>query len=496
MYEELIKKKYKEERFTVIPAPLILEPLKLLRDSLDNGRWPRDDDELVSMITRNTAEKSIDINSNTTPESFFASFTGENLRWEFVGTIFTLAGLADIEPPSHHIYRVFGELVSHMHALGIHRRQSCTLNIPFFLSEARKRVFIACFRTDKNLATFLGRPPRLPGLYCDTDLPLDIEDNSLMLDEAPLQQLLSKLSPDGWNESAASSDGRIRPATAIRVRFMIGTVREQVLALSIGKKTKTFHADLQTVYQECKELWDKIPRQFHYHETGWEQIDSSTSIVSLAAYLEYLQTISQLERIRCRENPDAMLDLLDVSMRIVSTVIDFTKVHDHIRDIRRKYAWTCLLYALPAAGVLATELHRCTVRGTPLPCSVPRSTIIRNLSLLVSWFDDANGNISVTHRDCARVSEIITRLLDETLNHQPNAGYTVLDGQRDALQNGAIARTNVPMVEGPDTLGSQIEHYQLPGENGPNVNAFGTSVEFLDWWDDFWVDTSIPEALL
>lgn len=94
MYEELITQKYKESRFTVIPEPLALAPLRLLRSQMVNEGWLDDEEALASMITRNTAEKPIDITPNMTADEFYATFTGGNLRWEFVGIIFTLAGVA------------------------------------------------------------------------------------------------------------------------------------------------------------------------------------------------------------------------------------------------------------------------------------------------------------------------------------------------------------------------------------------------------------------
>lgn len=132
-----------------------------------------------------------------------------------------------------------------MQALGHHRLQASNAQVPFFLSETRKRFFAACYRTDKNIAMFLGRPPRLPDHYCDTDLPLDIDDDCLVLDPEALKKPLARLSPDGWGDIPPCENGNVRPATAVRVRYLIAKLRERVVSLFLGKRTKTFDDEIQ-----------------------------------------------------------------------------------------------------------------------------------------------------------------------------------------------------------------------------------------------------------
>lgn len=129
------------------------------------------------------------------------------------------------------MYSQFGEMVSCIHAMGIHRTDPPESSVPFFLSEARKRVFAASYRADKNIATFLGRPPRLTYHYCDVGLPLDIDDDSLVLDRPSLDKVISQLTPDGWG----TFNSGLRPATVIRLRYMVAMLREQMVGLSLGR---------------------------------------------------------------------------------------------------------------------------------------------------------------------------------------------------------------------------------------------------------------------
>ncbi|KAF7157768.1 hypothetical protein CNMCM6106_003751 [Aspergillus hiratsukae] len=546
LYEDLVTEEYDQTPFTVVPAPLVLAPLRLLRSHWDKERWPQED--LGSRITQNTATKLVNIEANMTTDQFYHLFTGPNLRWEFVGLIFGLAGLgasvssrvtaffsvngkdelsadafakemaaashACIEickrydnvndlmvwlhytyyvlasnimgETCHHIYAQFGDLVSCIHAMGLHRPDSPEHSIPFFVSETRKRVFAVAYRADKNIATFLGRPPRLPHHYCDVGLPLDIDDDSVVLDRFSLDKTISQLTPDGWG----TFNGGLRPATVIRLRYMVAMLREQVVGLSLGQGWVTSRQkELHMAYQECKRLWDRVPPEFHYGKHSWEGSNPHLSITHLVIHLEYLQTVFQVERIRCNESPDAMTDLLDSAMQIVSAVTDFAKHRDHQNSIRETYTWIFLLYALPAAGAIATELHRCTVSRVPLPCSVPRSRIIRGLSVLVSWFESAKPPSDVTHQACVEVTKVIIKMLNDTLDCP--SGWQMVD--RPQPGTGTLSALNGgDRVWDTNSIGVPLNAYEQNGTT-PNVDALETSEDFLNWLNELGLDTSVPE---
>lgn len=125
----------------------------------------------------------------------------------------------------------------------IHRYKPPESDVPFFLSEIRKRLFASLYRTDKNLATFVGRPPRLPYQYCDAALPLEIDNDAPFLEDAALETVLKNVSPDGW-DITGTSGGKIRSSAAIRLRYTTSRLREKVLELSLGRKTENFSREL------------------------------------------------------------------------------------------------------------------------------------------------------------------------------------------------------------------------------------------------------------
>lgn len=116
--------------------------------------------------------------------------------------------------------------------MGLHREPDDGQDIPFFLQECRRKVFAAAYRSDKTLATFLGRPPRIPLQYSDIRPPLDISDESLMAEGQTLDAVLLSVDKNGWN-----TQRKIWPAGFIRLRYIMSAFREETLEICLGNKS-------------------------------------------------------------------------------------------------------------------------------------------------------------------------------------------------------------------------------------------------------------------
>lgn len=125
----------------------------------------------------------------------------------------------------HAVWRRLGEIATDIFALGWHQEQSNY--VPFFLAESRKRLFAAAYRCDKSLASFLGRPPRIPKRYCSLVMPFDLGDADLMKGETELKAILATVDQYGWN-----TDKCLRPAAWIRLRFQQSIFCEDIMELS------------------------------------------------------------------------------------------------------------------------------------------------------------------------------------------------------------------------------------------------------------------------
>ena len=120
-------------------------------------------------------------------------------------------------------------------ALGLHREAdlaySPTTNISpsFMVSEFRRRLFCYVFITDKQLATFMGRPPALSRRYTTSQIPLDLSDDEIMAEGEELDIIRSKLDPNGW-----STSGKTYPSTVCRAWMFMSLIRDEILEISLG----------------------------------------------------------------------------------------------------------------------------------------------------------------------------------------------------------------------------------------------------------------------
>lgn len=94
-YLEHIKWYYGRGRFTVIPAPTVLDSLSQMAAYMEShpwnvtGNWVSIYDELMA-----ATKAPLEISSNTSAHQFNSSFTGPRLRLEFLGFFFAMAGIS------------------------------------------------------------------------------------------------------------------------------------------------------------------------------------------------------------------------------------------------------------------------------------------------------------------------------------------------------------------------------------------------------------------
>ena len=126
-------------------------------------------------------------------------------------------------------WRKSGHVATSVTALGFHREGTIVKSAPFMVAEIRKRMFIACFIVDKQLATLLGRPPRLSRRYSNCSLPLDLKDQEIMLQSDALSQKLSHTDFKGWN-----TKGKVTRVGCLRGMMISALIRDEILELCLG----------------------------------------------------------------------------------------------------------------------------------------------------------------------------------------------------------------------------------------------------------------------
>ncbi|KAK7179710.1 hypothetical protein DPSP01_001340 [Paraphaeosphaeria sporulosa] len=522
--ERLVRTYFRINQGSAMIGPLITNALPHMRRDIEYINSNSDNPyPLLAEITKNSTQP-LKVPPTMLPSEFHTLFTGPNLRWEAIGLMMALAAsCAQFSPPDdplftlengdrvnkddfildmihatndcitlcqvhgavndimvwlmynnmlvqsnwygdnyHGVWRRTGDVISALHAEGIHCENAVVnpCDEPLFLRESRRRIYAAVYRTDKSLADFFGRPPMMHQRYSDRPLPLDLDDEVVTSDDhAIVNEVISKLDVDGW-----ALDGQIRPASWIRLRAALGRVKERFLEASLtGKKDVFMIEEIEAIREQHRTNWETSPAHLRYdlydNEAVWRNLKPRAALRMIGAYLDHLHAGFQIQRLLRRHTQNALPALLEIAMNLLSTALIFNKNRNHEYNVQRHFATLVLFYCLPSAGVLALELRRCTLENLPLPNTVSRADIIRNLSVLISCVEWAIVPDDGNHRLCSELNKMIALVLDEVLNYQPPSNEGQTDGASAVLAGVGAGFFDLPMIDGMEPIPTESEDF-------------------------------------
>lgn len=519
-FEKSVKMYSETHKSSALIGPLLISALPQLRHDLEqltaagSEAYP-----LYTEITKNTA-RPLKVPPTMLPSEFHTLFTGKNLRWETLGLILVVAGSnAQYTSPGdpiftlsdgrklhkdefiedvihatndcinicqihgavndimvwlifanmwvissfygdnyHGTWRRLGDSVSALYATGMHCEGGASDVEPLFLRELRRRIYAAVYRSDKTLAIFFGRPPMMGWRYSDRRQLLDLSDETITSDDpAVVNEEISKLDNAGWNK-----EGKIYPASFIRLRCQHAVFKERLLEQSLaGEKDSDVVQNLQAISVECTQFWDSLPMHLRYEkyteEEAWCGLGPGITVRLISAYLDYLHLHFLTQRLLHRQTQQALPALLELSLKLLSTSLVSTKPNNRVYETRRHFPTVILFYCFPAAGVLALELRRCTIEGVPLPSTVSRADVIRNLSVLTSCLEwivlPGDGN----HKLCSELNKMLALVLDEVLNYEPPVNG--IQENTEELAGSGQGFFDMPMIDGLEPIPTEAEDF-------------------------------------
>ncbi|PYH92809.1 hypothetical protein BO71DRAFT_442182 [Aspergillus ellipticus CBS 707.79] len=315
----------------------------------------------------------------------------------------------------HRSWRALGDLSTIIFTLGLNQPDSDS-DAPFWLSEMRKRLMGGSISCDKQLATFLGRPPRISSRFCNTTLPLDLSFEEMVAEPSIRDKAIGKLDANGWN-----TEKSITKAVWSRIPLLMGHVREDILELSLNNQIEDLPRKVDDILQHSHQVWASIPSFLHWKvdmEVHQNLIADESSLLYL--HLDYIYNDFLLYRILSKRMNTWCEELVQVSHEILGGIL--LLIESKLRTGKTSY------FGLPVAGVLAIELVR---RCSPISADsasltfttpFPRSRVIQNLSIFASYIQTVirphEGNYGI----CQKARETIRRVLDVVLsaeNTQP-----------------------------------------------------------------------------
>ncbi|KAK0623679.1 hypothetical protein B0T14DRAFT_427237 [Immersiella caudata] len=510
---------YRVIRMPVVPPKVMLPAVDSLFTTIHNDIPPGDQDAKLRRVIRifQSSYQPIRATKHSTVDDICRDISGENVRFETIGNVLTMAGLClihipardfalldperrnkqDLMQPFHSItdtvnallsaspvvnelgvclkynqlllalyrfgdssqrlYSSFMELTASMYAAGMHQDRagnSDPAECAGLMYQWRRRCFASVYYMDKVIATNLGRPPLVPRNYCVLDAPLDLDDDELIGPGLDLN--LQKLDRNGWN-----TDGRQRSTTYMRLQYLLATAREEALELHLGMNTCAASAKADAILQRLHMIWENCPKIVKYSSEIWQAGMCPHDIWFLVRFhLDYLYSIFLLRRFNARQNhsSESVSSLLSAAKNVLSIVLVFNEHRDIMREVRSDFSCIFLPYGLPCADVLAMELlHRPEAFSRSSiyngGSSSTRAELIRELTVFASCLSWMSGKNGSSSKFSRETQKRLTKVLDQIVDNAPSHSTTITGSELQGF--GAEPGQGAVL---PDTAAPNVGH--------------------------------------
>ncbi|PKX91111.1 putative C6 transcription factor [Aspergillus novofumigatus IBT 16806] len=309
-------------------------------------------------------------------------------------------------------WRKLAQLSTVVFTLGLNQTE-LNARMPFFLAELRRRLMAGAYIMDKQLSTFLGRPPQIIWRYCDVQLPLDLRYDEILADPATRDAAIGRLDANGWK-----SQGVIQQAQWLRVALLVGSIREQILELSLSRCVDDLARKAKQVSDNSRRTWDELP-SFLRWLPGSASSDDSGSLIPL--YLDFLYNDFLLYRLLVRRSQTELDALINVSQNILGTALQLIGRKIAWGNGTYNMGWNASSFGMPAAGALAIELLCQSDRSSrSAPSMFRRPETIQNLSVFASYLQYVVRPHEGNYNICQRARVILCRILNLALSANPS----------------------------------------------------------------------------
>ncbi|KAL7624896.1 hypothetical protein AAE478_004110 [Parahypoxylon ruwenzoriense] len=503
---------------------------------------------LCELLWRNTQTPLI-FNENTTAVQWARFGTGPNIRWEVIGLIAAIAGQCANTPDpadgfskkhnfaspsfprqmseiseaclsfcrdcetlgdmflwllmenycltaitkgesSQATYVQSGEILSTAIAMGLHQGVEPADQLPFFLSEIRKRLFAQTYSGEVGIATFLGRPPRISYRYCNLQPPLDLSVSQLVREGDELTLALAGLDDKGFNTA-----GRIHRVTWMKTWLGFAPQREDILDIAVGQYTRDeiLHR-AEMIQRRSKQHWEGLPPFIKKLRDGPLETEGRrpTEILFMTVMRQAFRANDLLlQHVLIRKAGASSEKLIHVARSIFRDILLMSQRHDLGALFQNDVASLLAVQGLRSAAVIAVEL----LKQEQLPVYpkeplLPRSQTIQDLAVFAARLgaiDPTDGSYAI----CDQGRKVITLILDKILS-PPNPP--------DRAQVSRVPPTQIDQHQqssqaDPDTIaGDPAQNFlQIPGvmdfamtdlNFGIDAPFLGPDNDFMQWLEN------------
>lgn len=252
----------------------------------------------------------------------------------------------------YHAWRRLGDVISSLLALGYHERIQTSPRAPAFLLALRQASFARTFSYDKNVAVFLGRPPRLHRKYCN----IQSLSTDMQVGQANGSNVPPLLSFAEW-----SSPGHFDRTTDTRWSFLCALCKGDILELrredsqeervqkALLVRSCSFLVTSVNSYSiietEAETQWSSLPS--HLRQQNPLKLYDRTPIerdFMVSARLNHLHVQFLLRLAVVRQLPESDAKLLNAAYGILKLTVEQILHRDRLKNSGTSLVWRARIF--------------------------------------------------------------------------------------------------------------------------------------------------------
>ncbi|KAL2846992.1 hypothetical protein BJX68DRAFT_256200 [Aspergillus pseudodeflectus] len=310
---------------------------------------------------------------------------------------------------SYHSWRKLGDVIASIYALGYHenleqqhQQQQQQTEVPAsFLTELRKTVFARVYSGDKNVAIFVGRPPRMSKRFCHFQIPSCSPAGDVWL--------TGNSGGDGDGDYDIAQWNPITQASYVaesRWTALCASLKEDILCLQRERAMRKGKTHLLITNSKiritAKEHFSLLPSHFRLRgplrKCTTRTTDPFERDFIAAVRLNHLHVLFLVGLLQLRTPAEPDGAIIEVAEEIVAIIVDLILLRDQIVNSGTSLVWKIAYYALPAAGILLLAMlrgrspHPYTAaqqqpqqqRPLPILVPLPRPRTLQHLTILAA----------------------------------------------------------------------------------------------------------------
>ncbi|KAF7596861.1 hypothetical protein BBP40_011906 [Aspergillus hancockii] len=318
---------------------------------------------------------------------------------------------------SYQSWRRLGDAITSTFAMGYHENIENKPEIPPFLIELRKLASARLYSADKNIAIFLGRPPRMSKRFCHFQLVASWTG----FDGATPQHITDGL--------GGVEDAKAGYQTETRWSALCASLKEEIMEMFCDNRRETFVERASVIQKKAESYWEALPPHFRLEGSLKQCTQNPFERDFVAAVrLNHLHVLFLLRLLLLNTPAEPDISITEVAQQMLSLVVEIILLRDQLVNSGTALVWKVAYYGLPAAGIVLLAMLR--KQDIPNPTQASWTRAVQDLTVFVA---EIEAGAFIKKGDPAypllsKATQTIRRFLDsvhcEVIPHRVNESWT------------------------------------------------------------------------